>query len=63
LHESRTGKIAHRCRSSAESAYCASIVGAEKATALFEAAYDEHAHRMANLYAKVGYPSYVSENK
>jgi len=41
----------------------ASIVGAEKATALFEAAYDEHAHRMANLYAKVGYPSYVSQNK
>jgi uncharacterized phosphosugar-binding protein len=40
-----------------------SIVGAEKATALFEAAYDEHAHRMANLYAKVGYPSYVSQNK
>jgi uncharacterized phosphosugar-binding protein len=39
------------------------IVGAEKATALFEAAYDEHAHRMANLYAKVGYPSYVSQNK
>ncbi|HEX5150540.1 MAG TPA: SIS domain-containing protein [Parafilimonas sp.] len=41
----------------------AAIVGAEKATALFEAAYDEHAHRMANLYAKVGYPSYVSQNK
>lgn len=41
----------------------AAIVGTEKATALFEAAYDEHAHRMANLYAKVGYPSYVSENK
>jgi uncharacterized phosphosugar-binding protein len=41
----------------------ASIVGAEKATELFEAAYDEHAHRMANLYAKVGYPSYVSQNK
>jgi len=40
-----------------------SIVGAEKATALFEAAYDEHAHRMAKLYAKVGYPSYVSQNK
>ena len=39
----------------------ASIVGAEKATALFEAAYDEHAHRMAKLYAKVGYPSYVSD--
>ena len=41
----------------------AAIVGVEKATALFEAAYDEHAHRMANLYAKVGYPSYVSQNK
>jgi uncharacterized phosphosugar-binding protein len=41
----------------------ASIVGAEKATALFEAAYDEHAHRMANLYARVGYPSYVSQSK
>ncbi len=41
----------------------ASIVGVEKATALFEAAYDEHAHRMANLYAKVGHPSYVSQNK
>jgi uncharacterized phosphosugar-binding protein len=41
----------------------ASIVGAEKATALFEAAYDEHAHRMAKLYARVGYPSYVSQSK
>ena len=41
----------------------ASIVGAEKATALFEAAYDEHAHRMANLYANVGHPSYVSQSK
>lgn len=41
----------------------ASIVGTEKATELFESAYDEHAHRMANLYAKVGYPSYVSEKK
>jgi uncharacterized phosphosugar-binding protein len=41
----------------------AAIIGTEKATALFEAAYDEHAHRMANLYAKVGYPSYVSQNK
>jgi len=27
-----------------------SIVGAEKAKALFEAAYDEHAHRLAELY-------------
>ena len=41
----------------------ASIVGVKKATDLFEAAYDEHAHRMANLYAAVGHPSYVSQNK
>jgi uncharacterized phosphosugar-binding protein len=32
----------------------ACIVGAEKATALFEAAYDEHAHRMAKLYNRAG---------
>ena len=37
------------------------IVGVEKATALFEAAYDEHAHRLAKLYQKVGYESYVSK--
>lgn len=30
------------------------IVGAEKATALFEAAYDEHAHRMAEVYRNTG---------
>ncbi len=30
------------------------IVGTEKATALFEAAYDEHAHRMAELYKNAG---------
>ncbi|MBI2729363.1 MAG: SIS domain-containing protein [Sphingobacteriales bacterium] len=30
------------------------IVGSEKATALFEAAYDEHAHRMAELYKNAG---------
>jgi uncharacterized phosphosugar-binding protein len=29
-------------------------VGAKKATELFEAAYDEHAHRMAELYKNVG---------
>lgn len=29
------------------------IVGTEKATALFEAAYDEHAHRLAELYKNV----------
>jgi uncharacterized phosphosugar-binding protein len=30
------------------------IVGAEKATALFESAYDEHAHRLAELYKNAG---------
>ncbi|MDW3645627.1 MAG: SIS domain-containing protein [Bacteroidia bacterium] len=29
------------------------IVGAEKATALFESAYDEHAHRLAELFKEV----------
>ncbi|MEZ4774606.1 MAG: SIS domain-containing protein [Bacteroidia bacterium] len=30
------------------------LVGTEKATNLFESAYDEHAHRMARLFAEVG---------
>jgi len=30
------------------------IVGDEKAKQLFEAAYDEHAHRLAKLYENVG---------
>jgi len=30
------------------------IIGAERATALFEAAYDEHARRLSKLYAKLG---------
>jgi uncharacterized phosphosugar-binding protein len=30
------------------------VVGAEKATTLFEAAYDEHARRLALLYQKLG---------
>lgn len=30
------------------------VVGAERATKLFESAYDEHAHRIARLYAGVG---------
>ena len=37
------------------------VVGAERAVELFESAYDEHAHRLAKLYQKVGYVSYVSE--
>ncbi|MBL7730131.1 MAG: sugar isomerase domain-containing protein, partial [Chitinophagaceae bacterium] len=32
----------------------ACVAGAEKATALFEAAYDEHAHRLAELYRNAG---------
>jgi uncharacterized phosphosugar-binding protein len=30
------------------------VVGAERAVELFEAAYDEHAHRIAKYYEKVG---------
>ena len=30
------------------------VVGAQRATALFESAYDEHAHRLSRLYASVG---------
>ncbi|HUR57882.1 MAG TPA: SIS domain-containing protein [Opitutaceae bacterium] len=30
------------------------LIGAEKAATIFEAAYDEHAHRLARLYANVG---------
>jgi len=32
----------------------AAVVGRERATALFEAAYDEHARRMAKLYEQAG---------
>lgn len=37
------------------------VVGAEKAAELFQSAYDEHAHRIARMYGKVGIASYVSE--
>jgi uncharacterized phosphosugar-binding protein len=30
------------------------VIGTKRATELFEAAYDEHAHRLARLYANVG---------
>jgi uncharacterized phosphosugar-binding protein len=33
------------------------VVGKERARTLFEAAYDEHAHRLAKLYASVGEPA------
>ncbi len=32
----------------------AAVVGAEQSTQLFEAAYDQHAHLLARLYAEVG---------
>jgi uncharacterized phosphosugar-binding protein len=32
----------------------AAVVGAQKAAEIFEAAYDEHAHRIARLYAESG---------
>ena len=32
----------------------AAIVGEKRANKLFEAAYDEHAHRLAKLYAAIG---------
>ena len=32
----------------------AAMVGAERSAALFEAAYDEHARRLAQLYANLG---------
>ncbi|GAB3907452.1 sugar isomerase domain-containing protein [Larkinella knui] len=36
------------------------LVGSERATELFESAYDEHAHRLAKLYAEVGKKTFVS---
>jgi uncharacterized phosphosugar-binding protein len=39
------------------------LVGTKRASEIFEAAYDEHAHRIAQMYAKVGIQSYVSEQK
>jgi hypothetical protein len=32
----------------------AAVVGADRATEIFESAYDEHAHRIARLYAEAG---------
>jgi len=36
-------------------------LGSERAAEIFEAAYDEHSHRIAKYYRNVGVPSYVSE--
>jgi uncharacterized phosphosugar-binding protein len=38
----------------------AAIVGVDRATALFESAYDEHARRLAKLYEGLGSPERVS---
>jgi uncharacterized phosphosugar-binding protein len=37
------------------------VVGVERATELFQAAYDEHAHRISRMYRQLGIPSYVSD--
>ena len=39
------------------------LVGAEKATALFEAAYDEHARRMAQLYQHPAAPAHPKPSR
>ena len=41
----------------------ASTVGPEKASELFENAYDEHAHRLSDLYRNVGQKSQSTEMK
>jgi uncharacterized phosphosugar-binding protein len=38
------------------------VIGAEKATQIFQAAYDEHAHRISRMYRKVGISSYISDS-
>lgn len=38
------------------------LVGKERASALFEQAYDEHAHRLARLYEQVGRPGGEAES-
>lgn len=37
------------------------LIGAEKATEIFQAAYDEYGHRIAKMYQQNGIPSFVSE--
>ncbi len=37
------------------------VVGSERAAEIFEAAYDEHAHRLSRYYRRVGMASPVSE--
>ena len=47
-------RAAHACRPSPKVLSAAAVVGPDKARELFEAAYDEHARRLAKLYANLG---------
>ncbi|HAQ21675.1 MAG TPA: SIS domain-containing protein [Prolixibacteraceae bacterium] len=38
------------------------VVGEERAVSLFEGAYDEHAHRLAKLFEKVGIPEIKNDD-
>jgi uncharacterized phosphosugar-binding protein len=37
------------------------VIGAKRATEIFQSAYDEHAHRISRMYKTVGIASYVSD--
>jgi uncharacterized phosphosugar-binding protein len=57
LINSIKAEVAHRLTAAGQppkvlTAAC--VMDAERATALFESAYDEHAHRLAKMYANVG---------
>ena len=54
LHQSRSGRAPDRRRTTAEGAGVRGGPGEERAAEVFEAAYDEHAHRLAKLFADVG---------
>lgn len=41
----------------------AAVVGRDRATALFESAYDQHAHRLARLYQEVGKPQAPADTR
>jgi uncharacterized phosphosugar-binding protein len=50
-------EIAHRLTAAGQPPRvltASAVVGAERAATLFESAYDEHAHRLARLYARAG---------
>ncbi|CAN0602581.1 unnamed protein product, partial [Ectocarpus sp. 12 AP-2014] len=49
-------KILHENGKSPKVLSSGKIVGEERAVALFESAYDEHAHLIAKLYQNLGNP-------